>query len=129
MSRTHSAAPRRRGKRPLGIALAAAIASVGLVGGIAAPAMAWGNVTVGAPAGCTGHATGKSWKDGSTARASTAESGNICLVIVPVHAGLRQSGGSTLWNGSTGVNFAQASAIAANGYVGGWHVWGAKVAS
>ncbi|WP_223622461.1 hypothetical protein [Microbacterium sp. EST19A] len=129
MSRTHSAAPRRRSKRPLGIAAAAAIGVMGLVGGIAAPAMAWGTVSVGAPAGCTGHATGKSWKSGSTAYASTAESGNLCVAIVPVHAGLRLSGGSTLWNGTAGVSFAQASALAANGYVGGWHVWGAKVAS
>ncbi|MGH3691380.1 MAG: hypothetical protein ACRDT7_14605 [Microbacterium sp.] len=129
MSRAYSASPRRRSKRPLGIAAAAAIGVMGLVGGIAAPAMAWGSVTVGPPAGCTGNAKGKSWQSGSTAYANTAESGNICVFIVPVHAGLRQSGGSTLWNGTSGVSFAQASAIAANGYVGGWHVWGAKVAS
>lgn len=129
MSRTRPTAPRRRSKRPLGIAAAAAIGVMGLVGGIAAPAMAWGTVTVGAPAGCTGHATGKSWKSGSTAYASTAESGNICLVIVPVHAGLRLPNSSALWNGNFGVNFVQVSAIASNGYVGGWHRWGGKVAS
>ncbi|WP_168429520.1 MULTISPECIES: hypothetical protein [unclassified Microbacterium] len=50
-------------------------------------------------------------------------------MIVPVQAGLRLPNSSTLWNGTTGVEYTSASAIASNGYVGGWHRWGGKVAS
>lgn len=123
-------ARRTRGRRAIAMSVAAAAFVTALVGAGAAPAMAWGNVTVGAPAGCTGSAFGSSWISGPTAHAETRESGNVCLVIVPVSAGLRHNGDSTLWNGSTGVSYVHVTASQiAYGYDGGWHRWGAKVAS
>ena len=120
----------KRGRRALTMSIAAAAFVTALVGVGTAPAMAWGSVKVGAPGGCTGSASGNSWISGPTAHAETGESGNICLVIVPVSAGLRHNGDSTLWNGSTGVSYDHVTASQiAYGYDGGWHRWGAKVAS